>query len=190
MRLLHKLFPGMVCIMDIHLEGDQHFRVIQDMDAYTRSYKYVQCSMRWLWPSLLNHHQATCQHTSSYHYMGGSYETKPRFHDLLCRLDIVGGLEHHYYLNRVTFDLDAIVVRTPTSAMTVGAFTNLHMPMSISLASNMAGHGGPYNFFSEGSPQRLVDDIIAYLWGMSDNADEMMSILKKGTCFTALFIRN
>ena len=54
----------------------------------------------------------------------------------------------------------------------------------------MAGHGGPYNFVSEGSPQRLVDDIMAYLWGMSDNADEMMSILKKGTCFTALYIRN
>ena len=58
-----------------------------------------------------------------------------------------GGPEHHYYLNRVTFDLKASLVRTPTSAKAVGAFTNLHMPMSISLASNMAWHGGTYNFF-------------------------------------------
>ena len=51
MRLLHKLFPGMVNIMNIHLEGDQYCRVIRDMDAYT---KYIHCRMRWLWPSLLN----------------------------------------------------------------------------------------------------------------------------------------
>ena len=42
--------------------------------------------------------------------------------------------------------------------------------MSASLASNVPGYEGPYNFISDGCPQRLVDDMMSCLWGMSDNA--------------------
>ena len=58
------------------------------------------------------------------------------------------------------------------------------MSMSFSLASNMRRHEGPYNFVSEGSPQRLVNDMMAFLWGMPDTAyqsvlDTMASYLSQ-----------
>ena len=40
--------------------------------------------------------------------------------------------------------------------------------MSVSLASNIPGYNGPYNFISDGCPQRLVDDMMSCLWDMSD----------------------
>ena len=49
-----------------------------------------------------------------------------------------------------------------------GTFTSRHVPMSVSLASNLLGHEGPYNFISDGCPQRLVDDMTSCLWDMSD----------------------
>ena len=42
--------------------------------------------------------------------------------------------------------------------------------MSVSLVSNVPGHEGPYNFNSDSCPQRLVDDMMACLWDMSDAA--------------------
>ena len=48
--------------------------------------------------------------------------------------------------------------------------TNLHLPISVSLASNVPGHEGPYNFISEGYPQRLVDNMLACLWQVPDVA--------------------
>ena len=49
-------------------------------------------------------------------------------------------------------------------------FTSLHVPMFIYLTSNVPGHERPYNFISEGCPQRLVDNMLAYLWQISDAA--------------------
>ena len=49
-------------------------------------------------------------------------------------------------------------------------FTSRHVPMSVSLTSNVPGYEGPYNFISDGCPQRLVDDMMSCLWNMSDAA--------------------
>ena len=46
--------------------------------------------------------------------------------------------------------------------------------MSVSLVSNVPGHEGPCNFISDGCPQRLVDDMMACLWDMSDAAYHLM----------------
>ena len=136
--------PGMVQTIDVHLEGDQHFRVIQDMACYARSYKCIHCSVRWARPSRLQRHQVTCGHASHYPYIGGPYA--PRFH-------------YRYCPYSAAFDLEACLVR-PT-ACTGRTFTSLHMPMSVSLVSNVLGHEEPYNFISKGCPQRLVDDMLA-----------------------------
>ena len=49
----------------------------------------------------------------------------------------------------------------------LGNFTSRHVPMSVSLASKVPGCEGPYNFISDGCPQRLVDDMMSCLWDMS-----------------------
>ena len=160
----------MARIVNVHLEGNQHFRVICDMAVYAR---YIHCVARWARPALLQCHQATWESASCYRYKGGPYELKLRFHDLVCHLGIVMAPEHRYYPYRATFDLEACLVR-PTAG-TGRAFTSMHMPLSISLVSNVPGHKGPYNFISAGFPQRLMDDMLACLWGMSDVASHLVS---------------
>ena len=149
--------PGMVQTIDVHLEGDQHFPVIQDMAFYARSYKCIHCSVRWARPSRLQRHQVTCGHASHYPYIGGPYES--RFHYLLGLLEIFVAPEYQYYPYSAAFDLEACLVR-PT-ACTGSTFTSLHMLMSVSLVSNVLGHEEPYNFISKVCPQRLVDDMLA-----------------------------
>ena len=61
------------------------------------------------------------------------------------------------------FDLEACLV--PVSE---GTFISQHVPMSVSLASNVPSYEDPYNFISDGCPQRLVDDMMSCLWDMSD----------------------
>ena len=88
-HLLYRPRPGMKCIVDVYLEGDQHFRAIWN------KHKYIRCGIRWLWPWLLNHHRATCQCASHYYHKGGPYKLRLRLHNLLCRLSILVALEHH-----------------------------------------------------------------------------------------------
>ena len=111
----------------------------------------------------LERHQVNCQRAIRYRYKGGPYRSKPRFYELLAPLGIVVSLEHWYYPYRATFDLEACLV--PVSE---GIFISQHVPMSVSLASNVPSYEDPYNFISDGCPQRLVDDMMSCLWDMSD----------------------
>ena len=52
--------------------------------------------------------------------------------------------------------------------------------MSVSLTSNVPGHEGPYNFISEGCPQRMVANILASLWQISDMASLPVSAWHPG----------
>ena len=147
------------------MEGDQHFCPIEDRRMYARCYKCMHCDSQWAAPYRLEMHQATCHRASHYIYKGGPYELRPRFYKLQDQLGVVVAPEHRYYPYRDTFDLEACLV--PVSA---SIFTSRHMPMYVSLVSNVPGHEGPYNFISDGCPQRLVDDMMACLWDMSDAA--------------------
>ena len=55
-----------------------------------------------------------------------------------------------------------------------GTFTSRHVPMSVSLVSNVPGNEGHYNFISNGCPQRLVDDMMSCLRNMSDAVYRLM----------------
>ena len=152
-RLLRRPLPGMDRVVNVHLAGEQHFRPIENLRMFARCYKCMHCGSQWAAPYRLEQHQVTCQR------QGGPYESKQRFYELLAQLVVVVALEHWYYPYRVTFDLKACLV--PVSA---GTFTSRHVPVSVSLASNVPGHEGPYNFISNDCPQRLVDDMMACLW--------------------------
>ena len=132
---------------------------------YARCYKCMHCGSQWSVPYRLERHRAKCQRASRYIYKGGPYRSKLHFYELLAPLGVVVAPEHRYYLYRATSDFEACLV--PVSA---GTFTSRHAPMSVSLASNVPGYEGLYNFISDGCPQRLVDDMISCLCDMSDAA--------------------
>ena len=98
------------------------------------------------------------------HLQWRAYESKPRFYELLARLGIIVAPEHWYYTCRATFDMEACLwCLSPLAPTQAG-----HAHVCLILASNVPGHEGPYNFISHGCPQRLVDDMIACLWDISD----------------------
>ena len=171
-RLLRRPMPGLSRIIDVHLEGDSHFETIASMEEYARAFKCLHCGSLWSSAWRLRIHQDACSRASAYQYRGGIYEPRPRFHDLLGRLGIVVAPEDRYYPYRATFDLEACLTRPRPGVATM--FTTVHVPMSVSLASNVPGHEGPYNFVSEGDPQEMVDRMMARLWAMSDEAYRLM----------------
>ena len=168
-RLLRHPLPGMDRVVNVHLEGDQHFRPIEDLRMYARCYKCMHCGSQWSALFRLERHQANCQWVSHYRYKGRPYRSKPRFYELMAPLGVVVAPEHRYHLYKATFDLEACLV--PVSE---GIFTSQHVPMSVSLASNVPGYEGPYNFISNRCPQRLVDDMMSCLWDMSDTTYHLM----------------
>ena len=129
----------------------------------------MHCGSQWSAPFRLERHQANCQWANRYRYKGGPYRSKLRFYELLAPLGVVVAPEHRYYPYSATFDLEACLV--PVSE---GTFTSRQVPMSGSLASNVPGYAGPYNFISNSCPQRLLDDMMSCLWDMSDAAYRLM----------------
>ena len=176
-RLLHRPLLGMDRVVNVHLEGDQHFRPHEDLRMYARCYKCMHCGSQWSAPFRLKRHQVNCQRASRYRYKGGPYRLKPCFYELLAPLGIVLAPEHRYYPYKATFDLEACLV--PISE---GTFTSQHVPMSVSLVINVPGYEGTYNFISDGCRQRLVDDMMSCPMGhvrcrISSNAGDHGPIL-------------
>ena len=133
--LLRRPLPGMDRVVNVHLEGDPHFRPIEDLRMYAKCYKCIHCGSQWSAPFRLERHQANCQWANRYRYKGGPYRSKLRFYELLAPLGVVMAPEHQYYPYSATFDLEACLV--PVSE---GTFTSRQVPMSGSLASNVPGY--------------------------------------------------
>ena len=60
--------------------------------------------------------------------------------------------------------MEAYLQKTPG----FGQYKSRHVPMSVSLASNVPGHEGPHNIVSSGDSKQLVKEMIRILYEMSD----------------------
>ena len=127
----------------------------------------------WLRLACRMHHQCGilcvprpgCTHSRSHWPAREGPIGQSRIYELLAPLGVVVAPGTSVLPYRATFDLEARQV-----PFCMGTFTSRHVPMPVSLASNVPGYEGPYNFISDGWPQRLVDYMMSCLWDMSDAA--------------------
>ena len=157
--------------MNVHMSRESHFDYIWSMDNYASSYVCSNCGQKWKSAWNCKRHENTCSRASPYRYKGGPYAPRMRFYEMLGELGIWIQPEDRYYEYRATYDLEACLVRIEDN----DRYTSRHVPMSVSIASNVPGFEGPYCFISEGDSRDMVIRMIKQLLAISDEAYRLTS---------------
>ena len=156
---------------------ETHFSYIRDINMYCHSYRCSRCGESlWKYPSLLKRHELTCEGGIRRVYKGGVYHPPPSVFERLDDEGIVVEKMLRYYPYRATFDFESYFSdeRLPANSDKL-QWSARHIPLSVSVASNVPGHEAPCCFITDGDSDKLVADMMRHLHTISDAAYESLS---------------
>ena len=151
---------------------ESHFSYIKDIRMYSHSYKCSKCeNSLWKYPSLLKRHELTCEAGVRHVYNGGVYHPPPSVFERLDDEGIVVDEGLRYYPYRGTFDFECYFSdeRLPINSDKL-QWSARHVPLSVSVASNVPGYEPAQCYITDGDSDKLVADMMVHLTAISDTA--------------------
>ena len=155
---------------------ESHFSYIQDMKSYSHSYMCSKCeNSLWKYPSLLKRHELTCEAGVRHVYNGGVYHPPPSVFERLDDEGVVVSDSLRFYPYRATFDFECFFTgdNLPANSDKL-QWSARHVPLSVSLASNVPGHETPQCYVTDGDSDKLVGSMMSDLSAISDAAFDML----------------
>ena len=155
---------------------ESHFSYIRDMKSYSHSYKCSKCGESlWKYPSWLKIHESTCEGGIRRVYKGGVYRPPASIFERLDDEGIIVEDVLRYYPYRATFDFECYFDRdnVPADTNTL-QWSARHVPLSVSVASNVPGHEDAQCYITNGDSDKLVADMMSHLHAVSDAAFESL----------------
>ena len=158
--------------MNLH---ETHYSYIRDMQMYSHSYRCQRCDSLWKDSWELRRHERGCDGKIRRVYAGGVYHTTPSIFERLDDEGICVANHLRFYPYRATFDFESYFdgENTPTNTDRVQWITR-HVPLSVSIASNVPGHEAPCCFITKGDSDALVADMMTALAQTSDTAFDLL----------------
>ena len=156
-------------LVNLHMRSVDDLRdvvFIADMNAYSGVYPCTLCHAVFKRSRDKIRHQRTCSLRTKIQYSGGPYYVSPTIFEKLEHLSVVVNDLDRFHKYRATFDFEAYL---PPSRLSRSSIRR-HVPMSVSVYSNVPDNQGPYTFISEGCPQKIIDDMMECLEQISDAA--------------------
>ena len=138
---------------------------------YCHSYRCRKCNSLWTHAWKLRQHESTCTGGVRRVFPGGVYHSTPSIFERLDDENIRVAESLRYYPYRATFDFECWfdTEQLPSDSDRVHWIAR-HVPLSVSVASNVPGHERVKCLVTNGDTNKLVIDIMAILISMSDAA--------------------
>ena len=155
---------------------EAHFSYIKDIRMYSHSYKCSKCEQA-LWESSweLHRHERTCEAGVNQIYKGGVYRPPASIFERLDDEGIIVSPVLRYFPYRATFDFECYFSdeRLPVNSDKL-QWSARHVPLSVSVASNVPGYEPALCFVTDGDADKLVGCMITRLNTISDAAYESL----------------
>ena len=155
----------------LNLHGT-HYSYIQDRRKYCHSYRCRKCGDS-LWKDAwhLRNHESTCTGGVRRVYPGGVYHSTPSVFERLTDENIRVAEALQYYPYRATFDFECWfdTEHLPADSARVH-WVARHVPLSVSVASNVPGHEQVTCIVTDGDVNKLVSTMMTVLQAMSEAA--------------------
>ena len=154
------------------------FCYITNINKAGHAFGCLTCGKLWKKEYMMHRHEKTCTGDKIKHiYPGGVYQPAPTASELL-EANGISVDTHYIFLTEPPLTLKCFFetenlpqLKTPHPRTT---YTAKHIPLSVSICSNVPSYQKPTCFISKGSPQHLVDRMIDYLENISDDAYHLM----------------
>ena len=155
---------------------ETHYSYIRDINMYCHSWRCRNCEQA-LWKSSweLHRHESVCEAGVNRIYKGGVYHPTPSVFQRLDDEGIVVGDSLRYFPYRATVDFECYFSdeRLPANSDKV-QWSARHVPLSVSVASNVPGYEPAQCYITDGDSDKLVADMIDHLTTISDAAYESL----------------
>ena len=125
---------------------------------------------------MLNRHERTCEAKVHYQFPGGAYKTPPTIFQLLEDEGFTIPDHLKYFPYRATFDFECMF--SPTTGLNDTeklTWNTKHIPLSVSVCSNVPDYDQPKCFVSDGDSKQLVKEMIDYLVKISQKSYGLLS---------------
>ena len=155
---------------------ETHFSYIRDINMYCHSYRCSRCGESlWKYPSLLKRHELTCEGGIRRVYKGGVYRPPASIFERLDDEGIIVSPVLRYFPYRATFDFECYFSdeRLPVNSDKL-QWSARHVPLSVSVASNVPGYEPAQCYVTDGDSDKLVADMMDHLTATSDAAYESL----------------
>ncbi|XP_031574894.1 uncharacterized protein LOC116308570 [Actinia tenebrosa] len=173
-RRSHCRYPN---TMYLNLYRD-HFSYIKSLARYSKSYQCSRCGKYWKHACMMNRHELTCEAKVRYQFPGGTYKTPKTIFDLLEDEGITIPVHLRFFPYRATFDFECMFEKTRLPEDTGKLnWEAKHVPLSVSVCSNVPGFDRPKCFVSEGDPKLLVRNMVYYLVEVSQESYRLVKEL-------------
>ena len=151
---------------------ETHYSYIKDIHKYCHSWRCVKCQVSlWKTQQHLLRHERTCEAGVNRIYKGGVYRPPPSIFQRLDDEGIVVAPVLRYYPYRATFDFECYFTGDTLPVDTDHVqWVARHVPLSVSLASNVPGYEPAQCFVTDGDADKLVADMMTRLNTISDTA--------------------
>ena len=160
---------------------ETHYSYIKDIHKYCHSWRCVKCQVSlWKTQQHLLRHERTCDADINHEYKGGVYRPPPSIFQRLDDEGIVVDEALRYYPYRATFDFECYFTggNLPVDTDHVQWMAR-HVPLSVSVASNVPGYEPALCFVTDGDADKLVEAMMVHLITLSDAAyDSLLTAYK------------
>ena len=151
---------------------ETHYSYIRDINMYCHSWRCRNCEQAlWKCPYDLHRHELTCEAGVNRIYKGGVYRPPSSVFERLDDEGIVVSDSLRYYPYRATFDFECYFdgENIPTNTDHVEWIAR-HVPLSVSIASNVPGYEPAQCYITDGDSDKLVEEMMNNVIAISDAA--------------------
>ena len=155
---------------------ESHYSYIQDIGKYCHSWRCRNCETSlWKCPYDLHRHERTCTEGIKRVYKGGVYRPPSSVFERLDDEGVVVSDSLRFYPYRATFDFECFFTgdNLPANSDKL-QWSARHVPLSVSLASNVPGYEPAQCYVTDGDSDKLVADMMDHLTAISDAAFESL----------------
>ena len=153
---------------------ENHFSYIKDLARYSKSFCCSRCGKYWndMWKC--QHHEKTCDDKVHLKYPGGAYHVPKTIFEELEDEGIIDPEEARYFPYRVTFEcyFDKEKEEELKSTEKLN-WQSGHVPLSVSVCSNVSEYQEPKCFVSNGDPKEFITEFIQYLVSISTKSSSL-----------------
>ena len=154
---------------------ENYFSLITNLDRYCQTSECRVCGKLWKTVWQMNYHEHTCNQVTKKKFVGGSYQPEATAFELLADEGIAVDEEKKFHPYRVTYDFESYFSKEDLpQASEKLTWEAKHIPLNVSICSNVPGYKQPQCFVTEGDPQELVSKMVDYMHQIQTTAESYL----------------
>ena len=154
-----------------------NFSYIKDLACYSKLFQCSRCGKYWKGANKLRRHEKTCDGKVQLKYPGGAYHVPKTVFEELEEESIIVPDEARYLPYRATYDFECYFDQEKAQELKNTeklTWQTLHVPLSVSVCSNVPGYQAPNCFVSNGDPKQMLEDFVQYLTEISTKSSSLL----------------